>query len=134
MRITILPLLLVALAASAREPTSKNVDLGKQFSIKTGQQVVVRGEKLCILFKSVSDDSRCPTGVQCVWAGNAAIEIEVSKKNAPTVATLNTFSEPKEIDYKGFKIRLVALNPYPKIDQKIDPKRYEASLIVTKNE
>ena len=50
------------------------------------------------------------------------------------MATLNTTLEPKGIDYSGFKVRLVALNPYPKANQSIDPKHYEARLIVTKNE
>lgn len=134
MRVTTLPLLLFILLGFAHEPTSNNkVDLGKEFNIKKGQEVVVRAEKLSITFKSVSSDSRCPTGVQCVWGGNAAIEIEVSKgKTAPLVATLNTSLEPKGIDYRGFKVRLVALNPYPKVNQPNDPKHYEASLIVMK--
>ena len=136
MRVTTLPLLLFILLGFAHGPTINNkVDLGKEFNIKKGQVVVVRAEKLRITFKTVSSDSRCPTGVQCGWAGNAAIKIQVSKgSNAPLVATLNTTLEPKGIDYKGFKVRLVALNPHPKANQSINPKHYKASLIVTKNQ
>jgi hypothetical protein len=39
-----------------------------------------------------------------------------------------------EIVYKGFKIKLVALNPYPKVSEPIDPKDYEATLVVTRDE
>lgn len=133
MRISTLPLFLFILLGFVHEPaTNKKVDLGKEFNIKKGHEVVVRAEQLRITFRSVSSDSRCPTGVQCVWAGNAAIEIKVSKKNGSSVATLNTSLEPKEIVYEGFKIKLVALSPYPKVNQSIEPKQYEASFIVTK--
>ena len=45
---------------------------------------------------------------------------------------VNTYSEPKEIDDKGFLIKLVALSPYPG-GKPIDPKDYEASMVVTKD-
>jgi hypothetical protein len=135
MRISTLPLLLFILLGFAYEPTSGNkVDLGKEFNIKNGQEAVVRGEKLRIAFRSVHDDSRCPNGVTCVWAGNGQIVIEVAKKNKKqVVAMLNTSLEPKEIAYMGFTIKLVGLSPYPKVNEAIDPKDYEATMVVTKD-
>ena len=136
MRITTLPLLLIMLLGSAQDPGSNSkVDLAEEFKIKNGEEVVVRGEKLRITFSSVFSESRCPIGVDCVWVGNAAIAIEVAKKNKKqVVAMLNTFLEPKEIAYRGFKIKLVALNPYPDFRQPIDPKDYVATMVVTKDE
>ena len=136
MRITTIPILLLMLLGFAQDPASNDkVDLGKEFKIKNGQQAVLKEGKLRITFKSVKGDSRCPTGVACVWAGNGEVVIEVARKNKKqVVATLNTFSEPKEITYKGFKIKLVALSPYPKINEPIDPKDYEATMVVTKDE
>lgn len=137
MRITTLPLLLLFMLLSfAQVPPSNNkVDLGEEFKIKNGQEVVVRGEKLRITFRSVSNDSRCPNGVECIWAGNGEVVIEVARKNKkPVVARLNTLLEPKEVAYKGFKIKLVALSPHPKIDEPIDPKDYEATMVLTKDE
>jgi len=119
----------------ARESAyTKEVDLGEGFKIKNGREAVVREKKLWILFKSVSNDSRCATGATCVWEGNAAIEIEVSKKNAPTVATLSIWLGQKESGYEGFKIKVIALSPYPKLDVPIDPKDYEVTVVVTKDE
>ena len=136
MRVTTLPLLLFMLLGFSQDPGSNSkVDLGEEFNIKNGEEVVVRGEKLLITFSSVFSESRCPIGVDCVWVGNAAIAIEVAKKNKKQiVAMLNTFLEPKEIVYKGFKIKLVALNPYPNFREAIDPKDYEATMVVTKEE
>ncbi|HSB10707.1 MAG TPA: hypothetical protein VLM38_14560 [Blastocatellia bacterium] len=134
MRIVTLPILLLVLASFAHEATTGDkVELGEEFKIKNGQEVVLRGEKIRVRFKSVREDSRCPTGVACVWAGNAKIGIEVAKKKTKQlVATLNTSLEPRQIEYKGFKIKLVALTPYPNKEARIDPKEYEAVLVVTK--
>jgi len=136
MRLTTLPLLLFMLLSFSQNPAGNNkVDLGEVFKIKNGQEAVVRGEKLRITFRSVLNDSRCPSGATCIWAGNGEVEIEVARKNKKqVVATLNTFSEPKAIAYNGFKIKLVALSPYPKADEPIDPKDYEATMVVTKDE
>lgn len=136
MRVTTLPILLLLVLSVAQHPSrATNVALGQEFNIKNGEQVIVNGENLRIRFSSVSSDSRCPTGAQCVWAGNAAIAVEIAKKKKKQVAaTLNTSSEPKEVDYKRYKIRLVALSPHPKVNERIDQKEYEATLLITKGE
>ena len=127
-------LLLVLLSGSAQDPAAdRRVPLDEEFTIKNGQQVTIEGQKLTVKFGSLFQDSRCPTSVTCAWAGNGAIVVEVSRKHKKAVqAMLNTLLDPKEIEYKGYKIRLVALSPYPKTPGEIDPSEYEAVLIVTK--
>lgn len=128
-------LLFIVLGLFQNAETSIKVDLGQEFKIKNGQEVVVRDEKVRIKFRSVPMDSRCPSDVVCGWAGNGEVVVEVVRKNKKQrVVTLNTLLDPKEVDYKGFKIRLVALNPYPKISDPINPKDYEATMVVTKEE
>jgi hypothetical protein len=36
---------------------------GQEFQLNIGQQTSLSGEDLVVKFKSVSEDSRCPTGV-----------------------------------------------------------------------
>ncbi|HXU35449.1 MAG TPA: hypothetical protein VN937_03730 [Blastocatellia bacterium] len=128
-------LLFIVLGLFQTAETSDKVDLGQEFKIKNGEEVVVRDEKVRIKFRSVPMDSRCPSDVVCGWAGNGEVVVEVVRKNKKQrVATLNTLLDPKEIVYKGFKVRLVALNPYPKVSDPINPKDYEATMIVTKEE
>jgi hypothetical protein len=136
MRISTLPLLIFIFLGFAQDATTNNkVDLGEEFQIKNGQEVVVRVEKLRITFRSVPMDSRCPSDVVCGWAGNGEVVVEVARKNRRVVvATLNTILDPKELVYKGFKIKLIALNPYPQVKSPIDPKDYEATMVVTKEE
>jgi predicted rRNA methylase YqxC with S4 and FtsJ domains len=128
-------LLVAILASCAQDPIiSRKVSLNEQFTIKAGQQVAIKGEKLSVQFSSVQNESRCPTGVQCVWEGNAAVSIEASKKRKKAVqAILNTNIQPNELAYKKYRIRLLGLNPYPRIDEKIEAKDYEAVMIVTKD-
>ena len=129
-------LLLMALSGVAQDPTTdKRAPLDEQFTIKNGQQVTIEGQKLTLKFSSLFQDSRCPSSVTCAWAGNGAIVLEVSRKNKKAVQSmLNTLLNPKQIQYKGFTIKLVALNPYPKTPGEIDPSEYEAVLIVSKGE
>lgn len=137
MNINLVFLLVAILASCAQDPIiSRKVSLNEQFTIKAGHQVVIKGEKLSVQFSSVQNESRCPTGVQCVWEGNAAISIEVSKKRKKSVRAIlntNTAIQPNELAYKNYRIKLLGLNPYPRIDEKIEPKDYEAVMIVTKD-
>ncbi|MFB3105702.1 MAG: hypothetical protein ACE1ZA_12385 [Pseudomonadales bacterium] len=63
------------------------------------------------------EDSRCQTGVQCVWAGQLVATIEVARgKEAPVEVELvhRIGSEPKETTIYGYELRLQDVNPHPK--------------------
>ena len=51
------------------------VQTGREFDIAVGQTVEVQGTPMTIRFSGVAEDSRCPVDVQCVWAGDAVIEL-----------------------------------------------------------
>ena len=129
-------LLLITLSGFAQDPIAdRRVSLDEEFTLKNGQQVTIDGEKLTLKFSSVFHDSRCPSSVTCVWAGNGAIVLEVSRKKKKAVqAMLNTLLDPKQIVFKAYTVRMVALNPYPKTPGEIDPSEYEAVLIVSKRQ
>jgi len=99
--------------------------------LKVGEQVTISGTELTIKFSSVAEDSRCPVDVVCIWAGNGEIELILHTPGSPvTVATLNTFLEPREISYSGYQIKLKDLKPYPKEGIEIDPNEYQATLVI----
>lgn len=110
----------------------KEVSLDEEFTIKFGQQVEIKDANLRITFTSVEEDSRCPIDVLCAWAGNAKLNLEVkrSKKKFITV-DMNTTLEPKERDYKGYRVKLVRLNPQRRAGIPVDPADYEATLVVS---
>jgi hypothetical protein len=107
--------------------------LGEELSLKSGQTGRVRGEKLLIRFLSVTQDSRCPKGEQCITAGNGQIALELSTDAfEPKSFFLNTSAEPGEVAYGGYGVRLVSLTPYPITGRTFEPAEYVAILIVHK--
>jgi hypothetical protein len=103
----------------------------EEIVVKAGREVSIEGLK--IRFESVTDDSRCPQGVDCIWSGNAEAVFKV-KATSGEVATvkLNTNLDPKEALCHGYRIKLARLDPYPKKDQRIASDQYQAALIVSK--
>lgn len=133
MRVVALILLVAVAAGYGQSDVTGTVPLDKEFKLKLGQKVRVEGTKLRVRFASVLDDSRCPDGAACVWEGNAQLVFELRKKNKkPLEATLNTTSNPKEVAHRGFIVKLVRLDPHPKLGEEIDPRDYEATLLVSR--
>lgn len=88
---------------------------------------------LVISLDSVSNDSRCPSDVVCIWEGNAEVYITVSMDNDETVTTLHSNGGekyPKEALVNGYTIKLNALSPYPESDRIIKPEEYMATLTI----
>jgi len=71
--------------------------------------------------KSVFDDSRCPEGVNCVWAGEVSVKIEVFKdKKLIEEKTMLFNSKNKQENVKWFEnylsntIESISVFPHPK--------------------
>jgi hypothetical protein len=109
--------------------------VGKEFSIKVGQQLKLEGADSQVKFKGVPQDSRCPTNVNCVWEGNAEVSLEWMVDKCPTSITLNTHATSgtgAESKVGGFRVKLIQLEPYPHSEKKISPSDYTATLVITK--
>lgn len=109
--------------------------VGKEFPIKVGRQLKVEGADLQVKFIGVPQDSRCPTNVNCVWAGNAEVSLEWIVDKCPTSITLNTHATSgagDESKVGGFRVKLIKLEPYPHSEKKISPSDYTATLLVIK--
>jgi hypothetical protein len=106
------------------------VDVGREFEIAVGQDARVQGSNIVIRFRGVTNDSRCPSDVQCVWAGNAVVNLDLSGEGL-SGASLNTTLEPKSVRYGGYAIGLVGLKPVPKSGTAIPALEYVATLRVS---
>jgi len=68
-----------------------------------------------ITFVRVKEDSRCPSDVQCVWAGNAAVELTLTPGgSAPVSRVINSGIDPKTIDDFGLRLTFRSLSPSPR--------------------
>jgi hypothetical protein len=90
-----------------------------------------------IKFAEVVSDSRCPRDVDCVWAGEAKVRVEIYKNRQ--------FSEEKEITFGALSNRLeilstellginaLKLQPYPESSIPKDNNEYYLVLAVKEN-
>lgn len=113
---------------------TRNKTAQNQIAIKYGQQITVAKEGLTLEFVTVLEDSRCPEGVQCVWEGNARIELSAAKAgNDRSSFELNTNDRfPVEAKYLGYLITLIDLQPYPKATKQISLQDYTVNVEIRK--
>jgi hypothetical protein len=117
------------------EPVSRTTDaaLDQEFEVKLGRQVLIKSEGLRVSFVAVTEESRCPEGVECIRAGNAQIMLKVSKAGKRArLLKLNTGQDPKHDLYRDYDIKLVGLEPHPKKDVRIRKRDYAATLVVSR--
>ena len=126
-------LILLAISCADGSNTKRPVELGQEFDLRIGETASITAERYYVGFSSVTEDSRCPEGVDCIWAGNAVVRASISKVNGRQESVdLNTGLEPKEKLNGGYRLRLVRLRPYPKKDETIGKKDYVATFVVSK--
>ena len=132
-------LLLLYGCNGATQPDQSKGALNKtaqnQVAVKYGQQITVAKEGLTLKFVTVLEDSRCPEGVQCVWEGNARIELTAAKAgNDRSSFELNTNDRfPVEAQYLDYTITLTDLKPYPKAAEQIQMQDYKVALEIRKS-
>lgn len=91
---------------------------------------------LAITFVEVSEDSRCPKGVNCVWGGEAIIVVNAAE-GGQDLGNFSLTLRPDKINlavasFSGYFIKFVSLDPYPVSDRLTRPEEYIASLGVGK--
>jgi hypothetical protein len=101
-------------------------------SLRQGDQKTV-AKRLTVHFLEVTDDSRCPLGTTCVWAGNAKMKISLStgKKRAQEF-DLNSNLEPTAIEYGGYTIKFISLTRRPTQPGRMTMVRPELVVSVSK--
>lgn len=93
-------------------------EIGAFVSIPAGETALISSEKLYIKFDSLISDSRCPTGVVCVWAGEAKakIQMKLNGQISDIVLTDNGGTDGmSQSTFGNFKLTF-QIKPYPKAD------------------
>jgi uncharacterized protein YodC (DUF2158 family) len=112
----------------------KRAQVGQEFKLKVGEQVQIKEAGLRITFSRVAEDSRCPQGVTCIWAGNGRVILKASRgAGRGRDVQLNTGIEPKHGRVGEYEVRLVNLSPYPREGARIKRDEYVATLLVVKS-
>jgi len=79
-----------------------------------GQKTVIADESLSIELTEIND-SRCPVEVTCIWAGHAAVTLQVGKPGLVAGRVVigseapSSMNLPSDADYGGYLFHLVEL-------------------------
>jgi hypothetical protein len=109
--------------------------LNSQFTLAPGQSVRIASESMEIKFIGETQDSRCPTGVDCFWAGQVICDIELIKdgnKNQITLTESAGSGLTTGYTFQNYKITF-AVSPYPVAGKTIAKSDYRLSLTISKS-
>ena len=135
-----LPLLaaLAACSSAASDILSTNPEdavvagqMGQTFELRPGQTARVGTGGLLVGFRGVSQDSRCPIDVTCVWEGDAQLNLSATiERMAWTSLQVHTNVEPRSARFREYTITVLELRPAPREGQPIASGSYVATLRV----
>lgn len=107
-------------------------DLNKTVSVKIGQRLAFNELDDQILFSGVSEDSRCPEGTHCMWAGRARVQLTYKGNTID----LDIPGMQQEVDvnktHDGLIFTATKLAPYPQAGNSIKAGDYILHLSVKK--
>jgi len=91
--------------------------------------------ELTLRFQDVPEDSRCPEGVTCVWAGQ--VTVVLAAKLAEHRQDLRFTREAKSKknvtnSFQGYKVHLLGVEPYPREGSPLKKEDYRLRLSVRK--
>ena len=102
---------------------------GREYVLGFGETLHVEGG-LSLEFTTLAEDSRCPSNVTCVWAGNARILLTAISPRSTANVELNTSGQfPTNAQFESYSIALRKLDPYP-LNGPAPAAGYEATLFV----
>ena len=93
----------------------------------------VGSSSLHVIFQEVSEDSRCPSDVTCIWAGQAVVAVALQEDGANSDAGSLTVGMGVEAvkNIGGYLVEALALGPQPVSTAAIDAADYILTLEVS---
>lgn len=105
---------------------------GQPFTLQPGETALVQNTDLALNFENVTQDSRCPKDVQCVWSGEAVIALLATRAGQePHRLELSTLPEKSRANVFDYLVELRLVEPYPqKAAGSIPIQDYTITLVV----
>ena len=115
----------VALAACGRDGSAAT--LNAPIQLAPGQSAVFDAANLEVKFVAIDSDSRCPSDVACVWAGEIIVRLSVRKDHRTRELAIKG---NQNLPVDGFILSVLEVLPPPKSTQRIAPADYRVTLKV----
>ncbi|MEW5861490.1 MAG: hypothetical protein AB1861_29605 [Cyanobacteriota bacterium] len=110
--------------------------LNREFKIGLNETAILPAENIWVKFTQVTEDSRCPVNVQCIWAGRAKILVTIWKDSQNIGDFVLTSGGSSELAVPNFannyNIKLVDLQPAPISGSQTRKSAYIATLMISK--
>ncbi|HEY0023515.1 MAG TPA: hypothetical protein VGB24_11410 [Longimicrobium sp.] len=107
-------------------------DANQELALPLGETRTLDEQRFAVSFGRVMEDSRCPTGAQCVSAGNAHLALVLQERGEATrTVQLNTHTDPRVVRHEGYRVEVVGLDPLPAAGQPA-PENYVVRLRITR--
>ena len=106
---------------------------GESFTLSVGERIPLDAVSVGLRFIEVTTDSRCPTQVRCMWAGDGAVLLEIAPPLGDVTETTvhtNPESGPRSTALGRYELVLLQLDPYPETPGVIPPEDYRAELVL----
>ncbi len=98
---------------------------GDAFQLAVGESARLGQDGVRVEFLSVSEDSRCPTDVQCIQAGRAVLLLDVDGQEVSLIqGTPNVANAGEHV------LEATALDPYPVSTDDPEEREYVATLVL----
>lgn len=111
-------------------------EIGKPFVLAHGATMQTADNAINIQFSTVTGDSRCPEGVQCIWAGRADCAFILTKGDIAEGVTLSSGDYSQggsgQTVFNGYTVTLNDIAPATRAGETIKQEDYRATLTVTK--
>jgi hypothetical protein len=117
------------------EPAAADAPATQRCELKLGETATPLAGGPTLTFAAVVADSRCPTGVTCVWAGQVTVAVEVSGAGAAQrrlELTLGPDADKAQSDLDGYRLRLLTVDPHPRAGTKTERSAYRAGFELEK--
>lgn len=119
-------------------PPAPTVKIGTDFALAVGENIVLADDPgSSIRFDSVTNDSRCAVGTQCIWAGRADCKFSLTTGGQTQTVTLAAGDLSQggagEAKFGPYTLKIKALGPSKQQGQTIPQKDYKAMLTVSKS-
>jgi hypothetical protein len=115
-------------------PGGIKASLGQEFKLPVGQTAAITGEDLKLKFDGVTADSRCPKGVQCIWAGEAKVQLSITNNNSTSQVIYTLPGGAKAVGQDFFNLYKAnfELEPYPEANKQIAATDYQLIMTISK--
>ncbi|MFX1535533.1 MAG: hypothetical protein ACFFDI_15005 [Promethearchaeota archaeon] len=113
------------------DPEPQDVTLNTPFNLKIGESVDIESVGIRVTFFAVTQDSRCPLDVTCVWEGDVTVVVTIVLNGLHQGNFVLDRNNMHKASFGGiYYVKLVELSPYPETTDPIPLSSYIGNFTV----